>query len=107
MTEEETKLKMVHPCQQQINIIEPKDVLIKPSKLLCWNIILFYSKLFKLKAFPAVISRMFIFIMNGPSQKELYVRLSHFVINVAYFNHILVWSNCKELLLPLEEEEIR
>ena len=24
-----------------------------------------------------------------------------FVINIAYSNHILLWSNCKELLLPL------
>ena len=57
--------------------IKTKDVPIKSSKLLCLNLILFCSKSCKLKTFPAVISRVFIFVMNGPSQKALFIKWSH------------------------------
>ena len=57
--------------------IKTKDVPIKSSKLLCFNLILFYSKYCKLKTFPTIISRVFIFVMNGPRQKALDVKLSH------------------------------
>ena len=87
--------------------IKTKDVQIKSSKLHCFNLILFYSKSCKLRTFPAVISRVFIFVMNGPSQKSTGCKVVSFVINVAYFEHILQLSNCKYSLFPLVEEEIR
>ena len=49
---------------------------IRSSKLLCLNLILFCSKSCKLKTFPAVISRVFLFVMNGPSQKAVDVKWS-------------------------------
>ena len=57
--------------------IKTKDVPMKSSKLLCFNLILFYSKSCKLKTLPAVISRVFIFVMNGRSLKALGVKCSH------------------------------
>ena len=77
----------------QLQII--KLPIIKSSELLCFNLILFYSKSCKLKMFPAVIPRVFIFVMSGPSQKALDVSkvVSLFVINVAYFEHVLQLSN--------------
>ena len=86
--------------------IKPKDVPIKPSKLLCSNLILFYSKSCKLKIFPAVILTVHL-CHEWALPKSTGCKVVSFVINVAYFNHILLWSNCKELLLPLAEEEIR
>ena len=62
--------------------IKTKDVPIKSSKLFRFNLILFYSKYCKLKTFPAIISRVFIFIMNGPSTG---CKVVSFVINVAHF----------------------
>ena len=56
--------------------IKTKDIPIESSKLLCLNLILFYSKSCNLKTFPAVISRVFIFVINRPSQKSLDVKLS-------------------------------
>ena len=54
--------------------IKTKGVPIKSSKLLCFDLPLFYSKSCKLKTFPAVISRVFIFVMKGPSPKALDVK---------------------------------
>ena len=56
--------------------IKTKDILIESSKLLCFSLVLFYSKSSLLKTFPAVISRVFIFIINGPKQKALDVKWS-------------------------------
>ena len=78
--------------------IKTKDVPIKSSKLLCFDFILFYSKSYKLKTFPAVISRVFIFIMNGPSRKALDVKWSHLWLMLAisntFCNWVIVKSHC-------------
>ena len=47
------------------------------SKLLCLNYILLCSKSCKLKTFPAVISRVFILVMNRPRKKALDVKWSY------------------------------
>ena len=59
-----------------ISATNQDDVPIKSSTLLCLNLILFCSKSCKLKTFAAVISRVFIFLMNGPSQKALDIKWS-------------------------------
>ena len=43
-TEAETKLKVVHPYEQQISV---KNVPIKHSKSFCLNLVLFHAKLYQ------------------------------------------------------------
>ena len=87
--------------------IKTKDIPIESSKLLCFSFILFYSKSCLLKTFPAVISRVFIFVINRPSKKTLDVKWSQLRWMFTCFNPMLVWNKSKEGLLPLAGKERR
>ena len=77
------------------------------ASLFRFHFVLF--KILQIKNIPSHHFESVHLIMIGPSQKTLNInyKVVSFVINVAYFKHILHMSNFKESLLPLEEKEIR